>query len=99
MIDLSELGVSYYEIGGEIQTSIVSNVSTVVAVQDDPVVADYVDVRYDNPYGVCYAPAEQPKRHIPYSYGNPLVNMAANVLIRAVGPHEPEYKHEVEGPV
>ena len=85
MIDLSEVGVSYYEIGGEIQTSIVSNESTVVAVQDDPVVADHVDVRYDNPYGVCYAPAEQ--RHIPYSYGSPLVNLGANALLRAIEPY------------
>ena len=85
MINLSELGVSYYEIGGKIQTSTVSEESTVVAVQDDPVITDHVDVNYDTPYGVCYAPAEQ--RHIPYSYGSPLVNLAANALLRAVEPH------------
>ena len=84
MIDLSELGVSYYEIGGEIQTSTVSEVSSVVVVQDDPVISNDSDVTYRNPYGVCYAPAEQ--KHIPYSYGNPLVNLAANVLIRGLEP-------------
>lgn len=84
MINFSELGVSYYEIGGEIQTSTVSDESTVVAVQDDPVVADVVHVRTLSPYDVCYAPAEQ--RHIPYSYGNPLINIAANALLRAVEP-------------
>lgn len=84
MINLSELGVSYYEIGGEIQTSTVSDESTVVAVQDDPVVADVVYDRTLSSYDVCYAPAEQ--RHIPYSYGNPLINLAANALLRAVEP-------------
>lgn len=84
MIDLSELGVSYYEIGGKIQTSVVKGESTVVVVHDDPVVADNVDVTYDTTYGVCYAPAEQ--RHIPYSYGNPLINLGANALLRAVEP-------------
>ena len=92
MIDLSELGVSYYEIGGKIQTSTVSIESTVVAVQDEPVIADVVHERTLSPYDVCYAPAEQ--RHIPYSYGNPLVNLGANVLLRAIEPHlvESEYK-------
>lgn len=85
LIDLNELGVSYYEIGGQIQRSVVSNESTVVAVQDDPIIVDDVDVDNDTPYGVCYAPAEQ--RHIPYSYGNPLINLGANALLRAVEPY------------
>lgn len=98
MIDLSELGVSYYEIGGEIQTSIVSNKSTVVSIQDDPVVADNVDVRAYDPSAVCYAPAEQ--KHIPYSYGSPLINIAANALLRAVEPHSRHTNPgEIEGPV
>ena len=99
-MDLSELGVSYYEIGGKIQTSTVSSESTVVAVQDVPVIADVVPVRSATPYDVCYAPAEQPQRHVPYSYGSPLVNLGVNALLYAVSPH---VRHtnpgEIEGPV
>ena len=53
-----------------------------------PVIANVIDVVPVSPYGVCYAPAEQ--RHIPYSYGNPLINLGANALLRAVEPYVDE---------
>lgn len=88
LIDLGEVGVSYYEIGGTIQTAKVSDITSVVQVQDVPAFAAADNDVPDTPSGVCYAPAEQ--SHLPYSYGHPLVNLGANVLIRALTPFKPD---------
>lgn len=88
LIDFGELGVSYYEIGGTIQAAKVSDIESVVQVQDVPALAATDYNVPDSPIGVCYAPAEQP--HLPYSYGHPLVNLGANVLIRALTPFKPD---------
>ena len=83
-MNLNELGVSYYEIGGEIQTSTVSNVSTVTSLSGaeaniDPDVVVATDVR-----GVCYANAQQTSVHYPYTgIGHPLVNIGFNALLRS----------------
>lgn len=38
------------------------------------------------------------QRHIPYSYGNPLINLGANIILRGVEAtgYEPEWKKEEE---
>lgn len=38
------------------------------------------------------------QRHIPYSYGNPLLNLGANIILRGVEAtgYEPEWKKEEE---
>lgn len=82
MLDLDEIGVSYYEIGGEIQTCRVSNATTVLATPSsvDTVSTDR-ELR-NSPYDVCYAAGEQ--RHLPYSMGNPLINLGFNILLRGI---------------
>lgn len=88
LIYAGEVGVSYYEIGGTIQTSKVSDIASVIQVQDVPAFAATDHNVPDNPSGVCYAPAEQ--KHIPYSYGHPLINLGANVLLRGVVALKPD---------
>lgn len=82
-MNLSEVGVSYYEIGGEIQTSTVSSTTSVtnlsgVEASNDPNTVVAADVR-----GVCYAPAQQQSEHLPYTgIGHPLTNIGFNALLR-----------------
>lgn len=97
-MNLNEVGVSYYEIGGEIQTSTVSSTTTVtslsgVEASNDPNTVVAADVR-----GVCYAPAQQQSAHLPYTgIGNPLINIGFNVLLqgfRAAGFEKDPYPTE-----
>lgn len=99
-MNLSEVGVSYYEIGGAIQTSTVSNTTTVtslsgVEASNDPNTVVAADVR-----GVCYAPASQQSAHVPYTgIGHPLTNIGFNVILRGLqqaglGPKDPSHPSE-----
>lgn len=83
-MDLSEVGVSYYEIGGGIQTSRVSSTTTVTSLSGAEKRISPTSVVPNDVRGVCYAPAEQGSRHLPYSMGNPLINLGFNVLLRGV---------------
>jgi hypothetical protein len=81
-MNLSDVGVSYYEIGGAIQTSRISptkQISRMAGVEKSisPDSGGTHSVR-----GVCYGATAQP--HLPYSYGNPMVNLGINGLLRAV---------------
>lgn len=84
-MNLSEVGVSYYEIGGAIQTSTVSNTTSVtslsgVEASNDPNTVVATDVR-----GVCYAPASQQSYRLPYTgIGHPLTNIGFNILLKGI---------------
>jgi len=83
-MNMSEMGVSYYEIGGAIQTSRVSSISTVTSLSGAEKRISPTSVEPDDVRGVCYAPAEQGSRHVPYTMGNPLINLGFNILLRGI---------------
>lgn len=81
--DVRKRQTSAYTVGNQVLISEVSNVK-----QNRSVIVEAPDVKLTakvDSLGLCYMPGTTDRggKWIPFSYGNPVVNLGANLLLRA----------------
>lgn len=94
---------SVFEVGGEYVSTYTSERSSC----SPRITKDPADTNSSDTSGRAVSSLDSPvtpsvkrgrQRHIPYSYGNPIVNLGANIILRGIeaSGYEPEWKKEEE---